>query len=123
MLKEVNYKDYVAAWRERFRARESERVEHHTAAMAAALSVATKLVHEEGAQRAYVFGTVLDKDRFRLSSDIDIAVEGLPGDRFFALWAELEREYQRQIELVRLEWAHGELRRYIREHGKIVAAR
>ncbi len=39
---------------------------------------------------AYIFGSLLRPNAFRLDSDIDIAIEGSDAEDYFALWHDLE---------------------------------
>ena len=55
-----------------------------------ALNCAIKGLQAEGATEVHVFGSSLD-DRFREDSDLDLAVRGIPAERwYFALGKALE---------------------------------
>ncbi len=58
----------------------------HAAALAAARQAATLLVDRYGARRVYLFGSLAATGSvlFHPASDIDLAVEGLPGEAFWA---------------------------------------
>jgi predicted nucleotidyltransferase len=58
---------------------------HHVARQAAAL-----LKSEYGARRVWLFGSVVRGIRVHPRSDIDIAVEGLPAEHFWAAWCRLD---------------------------------
>jgi predicted nucleotidyltransferase len=114
---DADYGRYLAAWRERLQARERQRLRRHADAMLAVRRLARRLLREEGAKGVYLFGTALRPERFRLNSDIDLAVEGIPADRFFSVWARLERECGFPLDLVRLEWTPAQLCRHIKTQG------
>ncbi len=87
-----------------------------------ALKLVERLSGRYGFRQAVLFGSVLKEGRFCEDSDVDIAVEALPGEHFFALAAELSRTLGREVDLVELETCRfsGKIRkeglRWIREH-------
>lgn len=56
-----------------------------------------------GVKRAVLFGSVTRPYRFRSDSDIDVAVEGVPREKFFSLMAALTAELGREVDLHELE--------------------
>ncbi len=118
MLSETELQKYIEGWRRRIREKEKERRARHARAMATARRLARKLLREEGAARVFVFGTAADAERFRLDSDLDLAVEGLPKERFFKVWAALDRDSEFEVDLVQLELASPALRARILRDGK-----
>lgn len=86
----LEMRPYIEAYRRRIRegrVSAQQRAEH---AREAALGCAQKLVEEFGATRVYLFGS-LAEGRFRLTSDIDLAVEGLAPEKFFKASAAISR--------------------------------
>jgi predicted nucleotidyltransferase len=74
---------------QQYAAREKRRQAARAAARAAANRV---LPHFPAVQRAYLFGSVLRPGALRLTSDVDIAIEGqLDAETYFSVWRELER--------------------------------
>jgi predicted nucleotidyltransferase len=67
----------------------------------------------------YLFGSVLDVGRFRLDSDIDLAVSELPTERYYEAWALAEEASgsDARLDLVRLEDAPAWLSEEVRIHG------
>ena len=51
----------------------------------------------------YITGSLLIPYRFRSQSDIDIAVEGLPQEKYFQAIFELEELLSRKVEIIELE--------------------
>ena len=60
------------------------------------------LLTAAGAREVYVFGSVA-AGRAHEGSDVDLAVAGLPPERFFATMARLENLFDRSIDLVDLD--------------------
>ncbi len=68
-----------------------------------------------GFARAYVFGSLTKKDRFRKTSDVDVAVEGLPDEKYFTFMAELSDLLGREVDVIQIEKHH--LKNRILEDG------
>ncbi|HEY0513357.1 MAG TPA: nucleotidyltransferase domain-containing protein [Thermoanaerobaculia bacterium] len=60
------------------------------------------LLTAAGAREVYVFGSVAS-GRTREGSDVDLAVAGLPPERFFSTMARLENLFDRSVDLVDLD--------------------
>jgi predicted nucleotidyltransferase len=65
-----------------------------------------------------LFGSLLDPQRFHLSSDIDLAVEGLAPLDYFTAVAQLQDLSPFKIDLVRLERCKPSLKAAILAEGK-----
>jgi predicted nucleotidyltransferase len=57
-------------------------------------------------KRAYVFGSLAKKGRFRKTSDVDVAVEGLTDEKYFTFMAELSELLGREVDVVQIEKHH-----------------
>jgi len=81
------------------------------------------LQEEFGARvRVYLFGSLLDSDRFRGGSDIDLGVEGLGAAEYWDAWRMVEPLAEgASVDLVRLETAAASLQRLIRTEGEVLA--
>jgi predicted nucleotidyltransferase len=55
-----------------------------------AQKLASMLVHQFGAKKVVLFGSVLNEDCFNKGSDIDIAVEGIEPEKYFIAVAECQ---------------------------------
>ena len=86
-------------------------------ALALAERCAETLRNEFQARRVIPFGSVRGDAPWRADSDIDLAVEGVPGELFFHAWSAVERTLPRGVglDLVDLETASPELRARILE--------
>ena len=60
------------------------------------------LLTAEGAREVYIFGSVAS-GRTHEDSDVDLAVAGLPPERFFSTMARLENLFDRSVDLVDLD--------------------
>ena len=83
---------------------------------------AASLLHEKfDAQRVLIFGSLLHCERFTHGSDIDIAVWGIPPEKFFKAVAKMiDFSQQFKIDLVGVEYCSERLRRKIEKEGVAV---
>ncbi len=65
-----------------------------------------QLAARYGFARAYVFGSLTKKGRFRKNSDVDVAVEGLTDERYFTFMAELSELTGREVDVIQIEKHH-----------------
>jgi predicted nucleotidyltransferase len=103
------------------RAQERERARHarRLSMRAAAAEAAAALRERYGKDVVvHVFGSMLDAGRFRLDSDIDLAVLGVPADRYYEAWAVAEAAAGVRVDLVWLEAAPGWLAAEVLERGE-----
>ena len=83
---------------------------------------AASLLHEKfDAKRVLVFGSLLHRERFTHGSDIDIAVWGIPPEKFFKAVAKMiDLSPQFQIDLVSAEYCSERMRQKIEKEGVAV---
>jgi uncharacterized protein len=73
------------------------------------------------AVRVFLFGSVADPDLYHLDSDLDLAVQGLSPEEYWAAWQEVEGcAGAARVDLVRLETAGESLRERIRREGELL---
>ena len=77
------YGEYVEAWRGRLARRASEQQMRARCLRKVARTCAQRLVHDFGARKVYLFGSLLDDDLVHDWSDIDLVVEGLEERLYF----------------------------------------
>ncbi len=77
------------------------------------------LISDFHAKKVVLFGSILDKDGFREGSDIDMAVEGLPAELYFAALGRLIMESPFDIDLKPIEDASVLLKQRILS-GKVL---
>lgn len=103
-----------------FQRRELLRQNRYALARKAALRLTDILVREYQAKRVILIGSLTDAERFDLHSDIDIAVEGLEGERYFpALGELLESADDFEVDLVPVEKATPRMKNKIR-NGEVL---
>jgi predicted nucleotidyltransferase len=66
------------------------------------INKAAEILKAAGCHECYIFGSISD-GRADERSDIDIAVRGLPAERFFFVYGQLARQVKRPIDLVDLD--------------------
>ena len=114
----VDLDKYVRGWRERLKKEEKRRLEQAKKARIVALQCSRLLVEKYKVKRVYLFGSLVE-GYFRLSSDIDLAVEGLPPDLYFRALSELwDKSKGYKVDLIPLEEA--DYPDEIKQKGKIL---
>jgi predicted nucleotidyltransferase len=113
-----DYTGYFEGWKKRQAKTEAQRQARYQEALATAEKIGQTLRQRWNADNAYLFGSCLAKERFRMDSDIDIAAVGLDSAKFFRIWAEIERETDFEIDLVAWEDAPPSLRERIKTEGR-----
>ena len=63
------------------------------------IEVAANLLKNEGCQSIYLFGSMVT-GKIHENSDIDIGIKGLPPEKFFRVYAELDNNVSNEIDLV-----------------------
>jgi len=82
-----------------------------------AIRDAAAVLKEEGAREVYLFGS-LAKGRERPGSDIDLAVSGLPPERFFRALGRVMEAVNVRVDLIDLD-DDNPLVQFMREHGEL----
>ena len=96
---------------------EAERAHARARALRAKLPRAREALERSGAREVWLFGS-LARGTETSSSDVDLAVSGMPAERLFSALAELMELFGARVDLVRLEDAPESLRRRVLEEGK-----
>ena len=114
--------DYLTAWKEREKEDTEKRLKLFHEARSASEDAARILADEFGAERVYLFGSLLEEDSFSIHSDIDIAVDGLKVELYFKalnhLWDILPKGVS--LDLVPIEDANETLKTKILASGIIL---
>ena len=79
---------------------------------------ATRILKEMGAREVYLYGSVPD-GRSHQGSDLDIAIVGLPKERFFAAYGALMMQLEHSVDLIGLDYAN-EVSEGIRRRGDVL---
>ena len=112
---------YVQAWRRRGQEEQERRRRAVEEALAEARRIAEVLVCEFGAGEVWLFGSlaraVERPEAFHEHSDIDLAVDKIPGDRYFTAASEALKLSSRSVQIVELASCRPTLARAIRQEG------
>jgi predicted nucleotidyltransferase len=63
------------------------------------IEVASKFLKNEGCQSVYLFGSMVT-GKTHQKSDIDIGIKGLPPEKFFRVYAQLDNNLYNDVDLV-----------------------
>ncbi|MFP4394397.1 MAG: nucleotidyltransferase family protein [Anaerolineales bacterium] len=89
-LTDAEIQNYRVAAQQRATQMQHESEAHAAHALHIARQAAALLKSDYSAQRVWLFGSVARGMRVHPRSDIDIAVEGLPAEHFWAAWCRLD---------------------------------
>lgn len=117
------HKPYLDAWIQRVEKEEEERLRAREVAFEEARAAARLLVEHFGADRVYLFGSLLFPGVFRETSDIDLACEGVPPGQFIRASREAAKVTRFPLDLVPLEGCIASLREAILREGVLLAAK
>ena len=82
------------------------------------LQRAAQVLKTLGAQDVFMFGSVA-RGRMHEGADVDLAVTGLPPERFFAAMGQASRILDRDLDLIDLD-EPTPFTRYLKEEGELV---
>jgi predicted nucleotidyltransferase len=63
------------------------------------IEIASNLLKNEGCQSVYLFGSMVT-GKIHKNSDIDIGIKGLPPEKFFRVYAQLDNNLYNDVDLV-----------------------
>ncbi|MFH1097214.1 MAG: nucleotidyltransferase domain-containing protein [Candidatus Desantisbacteria bacterium] len=89
----------------------------YTDAWETARKAAFILKNEYSANEVILFGSLLHKQFFSLASDIDVAVSGLPSDKFFQALYKVGFLSDIKIEMVDIEECRDYIKEIIKKEG------
>ncbi len=116
----MDYKKYIQAWREKLTAEQKERLSLRKDALRTASSISQILVKEYKARQIYLFGSLARGYDFMRGSDIDLAVEGLNGIRYFEAVGHLSEGKEFIVNIVPLEDCPQDLKGKIMKEGRLL---
>ncbi len=118
MVKDIE--KYVRYWRRRFQDEQGRSKEREQQRLAV-LPQAVEILKKYGARKIILFGSLAKKDRFIYKrSDIDLAVEGIPDDKFLSALGDLMLSLPFLVDLKPLEDVDAFFRKRILESGKVI---
>lgn len=112
---------YRAAWQKRFKEDEERLKCRGKQAKKAVMEMSRVLVEKFGVKKVWLFGS-LAEGLFWEGSDIDLAVEGLSSEVYFAALSEIWRLLPggMELDLIPLEDAYESLRERVLKEGEIL---
>ena len=116
--KESPFNSYIEAWEKRVIEKQKERLRLRKRAYQEARVLANVLYAKYSATSVYLFGSLLEKERFNENSDIDLAVEGLPDGIFFEAVGELLLRTRFPLNVIPLKNCPESLREKIATTGE-----
>jgi uncharacterized protein len=116
MVSSVDVTALARAWRERAERRRVELERRQEESRRSAREAARALVDELGASEVWLFGS-LAEGRFHERSDVDLAVRGIPDERYFAALARVSAIVGGPVDLVPLETCPQSLAVRVRTRG------
>jgi predicted nucleotidyltransferase len=118
-LEDRTVKKYKKYWDERASHDKIAREKLRRQALKVSKRLGEILISEFHAEKVVLFGSILDRDRFREGSDIDMAVAGMPAELYFAALGRLIMESPFDIDLKPIEDASVLLKQRILS-GKVL---
>jgi predicted nucleotidyltransferase len=67
------------------------------------IKTATDYLKSEGCSEVFLFGSLVT-GKIHEKSDIDIGISGLPPQKFFSVYADLDEKTSNRIDLVDFDW-------------------
>jgi predicted nucleotidyltransferase len=113
--------EYLEGWRRRFAAQEAE-LQALAAEARRALPTAVDILKRYGVKRVILFGSLCRAGRFHRGSDIDLAVEGIPPQKFIRAGADLMMSLDWPVDLKPLEELDEFFRELIFQQGEVIYA-
>lgn len=108
---------YRATARQRQVAHDQRQAQRQRQGWQVARQAARVLKQQFGVQQVCLFGSMLDVQRVRPESDIDLAVAGLADDRYLEAVAQLLDLSAFAVDVVQMEHAKPRLREIIEQQG------
>ncbi len=119
MIKDKAYEAILAREKTMLAAADVELAKRKKLAYSTAKACARILADEFGAQRVILVGS-LATGRFRLDSDIDLVVDGIVGERFFAAVARMQDLSPISVDLLDAETLNPTLQTRVATEGVVL---
>jgi len=89
--------------RDAYERKDAEREKLRKETLQEVCNILGKLSEEIQFEAAYIFGSVLEKNRFSEHSDVDIAFLGLDSDALFYVTSYISNKIRRDVNIIHLE--------------------
>lgn len=116
----MGYEKYVQAWKKKSIAEQKQRALLIKDALQTAASATRLLAEQYKASRVYLFGSLVREYDFMNDSDIDLAVEGLNGIRYFEAVGHLFEGEKFTINIVPIENCLPDLKEKVIKEGRLL---
>lgn len=116
----MEVEEYVEAYKKEIKREEEKRNLLFKKLNKKARQAARQLESKYNLDKIYLFGSLINKDKFRLNSDIDLAVKGLSSQDYLEAWRDLEDHLGHSFDLVQMEKANKLLVETIKEEGEVI---
>lgn len=113
----VNYAPYIRGTDKRRKTTQQLLERRYKSAWEVAKKAASILKQEYSATEVIAFGSLLHKELFSPTSDIDLAVSGIPSDRFFQAFYKVAFLEDIRVEIVDIEECKDYIRESIKKEG------
>jgi len=110
-------KDYIKYWKEHQQRLKREGAVLSERAMGDAKKIAHFLRENYRCGDVYIVGSLLDKERFSVGSDIDLVVKGLPKQKYFSMVAEIRDITRFPVDIIPYEDANNLMRETVEKEG------
>ena len=110
-------RDYIKYWKEHQQRLKREGAVLSEMAMGDAKKIAHFLRENYRCGDVYLIGSLLDRERFSASSDIDLVVKGLPKQKYFSMLAEIRDITQFSVDVIPYEDANKLMREVVEKEG------
>ena len=93
----------------------------HQKAREEAEKAASILKEEFKVEKVWLFGSILQEEKFHERSDIDLAASGIPPEMFYKALGKIMRKVEGfQVDLVDMDDARESLRKRIKREGEVI---
>lgn len=94
---------YIEGYKRRKLRFERKLTNHFSIAKKTAETVSQYIIKRFKPERLWLYGSILNEDRFSMISDIDIATEGIEWDIFFKMVSECEKLTDLKLDIIDIE--------------------
>jgi predicted nucleotidyltransferase len=111
---------YIEGYKRRRLRFEKRLTNHFFAAKKTAETVTQYIIKRFKPERLWLYGSILDEDKFSMISDIDIATEGIEWGIFFKMVSECEKLTDLKLDIIDIESIPEIRRRKIFRTGRLI---
>ena len=117
------YDPYKKAWEKRRRKTADRNRRFSIQVREDARRIADHLGSRYGVKRVFLFGSILEEEKFNENSDLDMAVVGMKKADFYKALADISQMTEFNIDLKPLEDCAESFRKRVKEEGELIYER